>query len=221
MNRFLSGEGLDYAEMALSNLADRDPEVLTGAQQARTTGGDNTRSARLAARYGLGLSRLTAARRPGTDLIGLALQRLKTNPPPQDPPEEVDGREDALVVGEIALLHDRLERDLRTLIRGTLQATGTEDWVDDLLRALSQGRRDELAGRRGTDLMSQLYFLELRQVVTKHWPHFEQRFGNKKRFSDAMDIANDRPHAHAKDFDMADLALFRREYRWIQERTDA
>jgi hypothetical protein len=220
LKRFLSGEGLDYAAMALSNLADRDPEVLTGAQQARATGGEDTRSARLAARYGLGWSRTTVTRGPGTDLIGLALQRLEVNAPPQEPPKE-DGRNDALVVSEIALLHDRLERDLRTLIRGTLQATGTEDWAGDLLQALTPGRRDELADHRGADLMVKLYFLELRQVVMKHWRHFEKRFGNKKRFSDAMDIANDRPHAHAKDFDLADLALFRREYRWLQERTDA
>lgn len=126
----------------------------------------------------------------------------------------------ARAIGEIAQLHDRLERDLRTVVRGRLQAL-EGGWREKLLKALNQRRREDLADKPGHALMSSLYFLELRDVISKYWPEFQNRFQDKQRFQQAMTTVNERPHAHAKEFDLADLALLRRDYRWLQERVDA
>jgi hypothetical protein len=117
-------------------------------------------------------------------------------------------------------MHDRLERDLRTVVRGRLQALDGS-WRERLLKALDQHRRNELAETPGHLLMERLYFRELRDIVSKAWPEFQTRFQDKQRFRQAMTIVNDRLHAHSKDFDLAELALQRREYKWLQERVDA
>jgi hypothetical protein len=127
-----------------------------------------------------------------------------------------------MVVAEIAVLHDRLERDLRSLIRATLQAAEEdESWRDAILKSLPGKRRTAVNDLAGNKLMTALYFLEFKQIVAKNWTHFARRFGDRGRFEAAMNIANTRPFAHPKDYDLADLALFRREYRWLQERVDS
>jgi hypothetical protein len=126
------------------------------------------------------------------------------------------------VVAEISVLHYRIERDLRSLIRATLQAAELDfSWREAILRSLPGKRREVVAALNGNDLMTALYFLELKQIVLRYWDEFARRFGDRPRFETAMDIANTRPFAHPKEYDLADLALFRREYRWLQERVDA
>jgi hypothetical protein len=220
---FIDGEGADHVESTLDNLEERDGTVMTAARRIVAHQETDGRMGRLAVRYGLAIQDSSGLSVPD-GLVRAALVRPRRAIATQQSPEP-DAALDSgseLVVHEIAVLHDRLERDLRTVVRGSLQASADgSEWVDRVLDALPKPRRDALKGSKGDVLMRGLYFLELKQIIVKHWSVFERRFGDKRRFASAMEVANDRPFAHAGDYDLADLALFRREYRWLQDRADA
>ncbi|MBF9264693.1 hypothetical protein [Paracidovorax cattleyae] len=113
-----------------------------------------------------------------------------------------------------------MERKLREFIHFSLKfaAKAGENWVDAVLRALPEKQRIELASLSGDALLNKLYWRELGVVILKHWAHFEKVLGDKRRFESAMDLLNDRPDAHAKAVDAADIALHRRELQWLEER---
>ena len=70
----------------------------------------------------------------------------------------------------------------------------------------------------GDALLNKLFWKDLGTIISKYWASFEKVLGDKKRLENAMDILNDRPDAHAKPIDAADVALYRRELVWIEER---
>jgi hypothetical protein len=59
---------------------------------------------------------------------------------------------------------------------------------------------------------------ELTGLVTVNWQIFEAVFGDRKLFEEHAGIINDRPDAHAKEWDAADFALYRRSLQWLEER---
>ncbi len=222
LEQFVSGEGSDQAERTLANLGDRDPDVLVAVKAIAEGRASDERAARLAMSYGL--AEVAHGTRSVCGALIRAAARASHIPPSGTEATAVSaGTDDAnqIVVAEITVLHDRLERDLRSLIRATLQAVPDVPWRDAVLKSLPAKRRAQLEGTGGSQLMTNLYFLELKQIVLKNWDCFARRFGDRRRFEAAMDTANARPFAHPKDYDLADLALFRREYRWLQERVDA
>ncbi|RKN29946.1 hypothetical protein [Micromonospora musae] len=66
--------------------------------------------------------------------------------------------------------------------------------------------------------MGKLYWIELGSVIGREWAHFQAFFNDKKRMQVAFELLNERPDAHAKDVDLADVALQRRELTWLEER---
>jgi hypothetical protein len=99
-----------------------------------------------------------------------------------------------------------------------LSALAGENWVDKVLKSLPERARAELAPLSGDALLNKLYWKDLGTVISKHWSSFEKVLGDKRRFETAMDLLNDRPDAHAKPVDAADVALYRRELVWLEER---
>jgi hypothetical protein len=63
--------------------------------------------------------------------------------------------------------------------------------------------------------MRSLYWLDLLQVIRKNWRWFERFFGDRSKFDMWGDVVNDRPDAHAKELDGAELALQRRAIDWF------
>jgi hypothetical protein len=57
------------------------------------------------------------------------------------------------------------------------------------------------------EMLQDLYWLELTALVRREWGVFASIFINKKQFEQHADIVNDRPDAHAKDIDLAEIAL--------------
>ena len=124
---------------------------------------------------------------------------------------------------ELALMNRRrntLERKFREFIHFSLKfsAQAGENWVDKVLKSLNERTRTELAPLSGDALLNKLYWKDLGAVISKHWVSFEKMIGDKRRFETAMEILNDRPDAHAKWIDTADVALYRRELVWLEER---
>ena len=58
---------------------------------------------------------------------------------------------------------------------------------------------------------------ELVRLIENNWNLFESIFNDKRLFSKHAEVINDRYDAHAKDADGADLALYRRSLRWLEE----
>ena len=94
-------------------------------------------------------------------------------------------------------------------------------WVERVLTSLPSQRRAVLNSLSADVLMERLYWSELGVVIVKNWEFFESMLGDKTRFEAAMNLLNDRPDAHAKEVDLADIALQRRELTWLEERVSA
>lgn len=124
---------------------------------------------------------------------------------------------------ELAVINRRrnlLERKLREFVHFGLKFSSgaSESWADKVLKSLPERQRTSLAGLSGDALLTKLYWKEIATVIGKNWQSFESSLGDKKRFEAAMDLLNDRPDAHAKPIDAADVALYRRELTWLEER---
>jgi hypothetical protein len=113
-----------------------------------------------------------------------------------------------------------LERKTREFIRVVLKMSlpAGRQWANTVLSSLDSRRRAECAGLAPDTLMSKLYWIELSSIIRREWIHFERFFEDKKRLQNAFLLLNERPDAHAKDVDLADVALQRRELTWLEQR---
>jgi hypothetical protein len=124
---------------------------------------------------------------------------------------------------ELAMINkarNTTERKLRSLIYYSLKFNSdkSNSWPESLLKCLEQSRRSHVSKFQEDKMLDSLYWRELAQVILKNWDNFEKMIGDKVRFTAVMDILNDRPDTHAKSVDLADIALYRRELRWIEEK---
>jgi hypothetical protein len=121
-------------------------------------------------------------------------------------------------LASIAKRRNLLESDLRSFVRNVLKLRQSMPWTDAVRAGLSEKRRQALAGISGTGFMEQLYWLELRDVILKYWTHFESVLGDRDKLNESMTLVNERPDAHAKEVDVADVALHRRALEWLEGR---
>ncbi|SFT99941.1 hypothetical protein SAMN05660657_04586 [Geodermatophilus amargosae] len=229
-NEFAETEGAEISRVALQNLKRVDQPMFD--LLLRVAGGElvNARQARPLVNYGLvrqragnilvdsvmvrrGLELLQSqAEHPGVDEAGEVTASRRTL--------ELDESEWAEELASISRRRNILERKAREFVRLVLKMslpTG-RDWVTAVTSALVERRREECAGLAPDALMSKLYWLELSAIIGREWLHFERFFQDKKRLLGAFSLLNERPDAHAKDIDLADVALQRRELTWLEER---
>jgi hypothetical protein len=89
---------------------------------------------------------------------------------------------------------------------------------DRIVACLAEKRRKEFTNFSVDEISEKIYWLELKIIIVKEWPVFEKIFGDRRKFEEYFDIINDRPDAHAKSIDGADVALQRKALGWIEER---
>jgi hypothetical protein len=226
LDEFVAGDGVEVARVALQHLAFVYPEAIKSLGESIDEARPNAKANQLLMRYGLvsggasggfvcemvraGFAELQHHAAPVSHAAGAAVDQAKLTLLTNSEWAE-----------ELALINRRrnlLERTLREQIRSVLRLSSgsKEKWIDRLLKSVSETRRRELAGLVGTTLLERLFWLELKTIVAKNWTEFERLFGDKGRFESAMDICNERPDAHAKPVDAADLALHRRELEWLE-----
>jgi hypothetical protein len=123
---------------------------------------------------------------------------------------------------ELALLGKRrnlIEKKLRALAFNFLRfdslQKGTKT-VDRILAALARERREALRHIVSDDIGDALYWLELIQLISKEWDLFSRLFGDKAQFEQCARLINERPDAHAKNLDLADIALHRRALQFFE-----
>lgn len=229
VNEFLAAEGADIAYVALRSLRRTHPQVIEELRTCAKQGAVPLRNGRLIARYGLGQQQgMTVSVQ--SQMVRAGLELLESAPETYDNAGDASSSADhGLMLNdlewaeELAVINRRqnlLERKLREFVRFSLKfnAQRGESWTDLLLRALPEQRRADLAPLSGEALLQKLYWKELESIINKYWSIFEASIGDKKRFQLSMGLLNDRPAAHAKDIDMADVALLRRELTWLEER---
>jgi hypothetical protein len=228
LEEFVASEGGEIARVALENFARAYPEQFALLKRLSVSGELPLAEGRLLARYGwASQSGLTVTLRSSMVKAGLELADAPAPAPlhsavPTEAtvPLKLQDHEWAEELAVIGRRRNLLERKLREFIRVALKlgAAKGETWTDLLLRSLPERRRSDLAALAGDALLAKLYWKELTDIMTKNWSVFERTVGDKNRLQLAMGLINDRPDTHAKNVDMADLALYRRELDWLEDR---
>lgn len=223
---FIDSEGVEIAEVALQNLQRIYPEVYFNLVRCWHEGALPIAEAAILLRYGLGVQ-------VGLDVsirsafIQAGLQRVESAGDPVGPvgpPSKVRSLQlaDSEWAEELASIGQRrnmLERKLREVVRVTLRlAYGRDSWSGIVVAALNDLKRSDVASYSSFVLMDKLYWLELRSIISRAWAEFEPTFGDKRKMHEAMDVVNERPDAHAKPYDLADVALMRQSLDWLEER---
>ena len=119
-----------------------------------------------------------------------------------------------------------LEKKLRQLVLNFLRADalatkkkGTTR--ERILVTVQPDRKKRMASLAPDDVVEQLLWAELTAVIIREWPIFGGVFADRKQFEQHTAIVNDRPDAHAKNADAADLAMYRRSLKWLSDRITA
>jgi hypothetical protein len=99
-----------------------------------------------------------------------------------------------------------------------MQTKVLDGFAEKILNSLPIARRKQLIGFQLDVLFQKLMWPELTSLISKNWIVFEAIFGDKKALEAHSELINDRPDAHAKEWDHADLALYRRSLTWFEDR---
>lgn len=123
---------------------------------------------------------------------------------------------------ELALINKRrniIEKRLRDVacnfLRFDCLSKGSSP-KERLLKSLKEERRQSLSTLNFEDIFENLYWLELMNILSREWALFEKLFGDKNQMALMGSQLNERPDAHAKTIDMADVALHRKALDWFE-----
>lgn len=224
-DEFARGEGAEIARVALQSLQRVDAPMYEKLIECQANSRLPLQDARPLMKYGL-------VRQRGTNLqieasivmegLGLiaAEQAASSTPVVATFSFDLDESEWAEELASISRRRNILERKAREFVRVVLRMALPPDklWQDVVRAALAPRRREECLGLTPDSLMGKLYWLELGNIIGREWTSFERFFDDKKRMQSAFALLNERPDAHAKDVDLADIALQRRELTWLEER---
>jgi hypothetical protein len=227
-SEFSKTEGADIAKIALQNLYRVDKPMFDLLINCADSGSIPIRGAGPLLRYGL-VRQKGKSVRIESDVVLNALEFIKS--------EEVESKninkrefvrngldlDESEWAEELAAISRRrniLERKAREFVRVVLRMglPAGRSWVDAVIASLPSARKEQCNGLSPDALMGKLYWIELSSVIAREWIIFESLFNDKRRLQDAFKLLNERPDAHAKDVDLADVALQRRELTWLEER---
>lgn len=225
---YVDSEGADAARVALEDLRRKSPEPVELLQRAASVASVPLAEGKLLLRYGLAVQ-VPDGVAVKSSMIRSALTGLGMNQAETQSSLELEPQPTQLLLvpeewaEELAVINRRrniVERKMREFIHFGLKlaAPKGENWVDLVLKGLPERQRSDLASLSGDALLHKLYWKDLGAIIARHWATFEKFFGDKRRFEVAMELLNDRPDAHAKPVDVADIALYRRELVWLEER---
>lgn len=227
MEEFLEAEGSDVARVALEDLRRKTPEPIQLLSRASAVKALPLSEGKLLLRYGLA-SQTSSGVAVTSSMIRSALPNLTTETPIEKPAPTFEANinltlsteEWAEELGVISRRRNSIERKMREFIHFALKifAKKGENWADNVLKSLPETQRSELSHLSGDAMLGKLYWKGLGVIIIKNWEAFEKILGDKRRFEAAMDLVNDRPESHAKSVDAADIALYRRELTWLEER---
>lgn len=229
LQEFVAAEGSDVATVAFEDLRRKYLEPVDLLFRNVDNGPMTLAEGKLLLRYGLG-SQLHSNVIVSSSMVRAAANAMRNVPTDPAPPTlSISPVANHLALHteewaeELAVINRRrnlLERKLREFVHFGLKfnSSTSEGWTDKVLKSLPERQRVSLVGLSGDALLTKLYWREISTIIGKNWQSFESSLGDKKRFESTMELLNDRPDAHAKPIDAADVALYRRELTWLEER---
>lgn len=125
-------------------------------------------------------------------------------------------------LASINATRNKLEKRLRALTLNFIKFSCLQDKNKPtpslrIQKSIEKHRIDKLKHLPPDDLVEKLLWSELTRLVEIEWDLFTPIFFDLRQFKEHAVMVNDRPDTHAKDVDGADLALYRRSLRWLEE----
>jgi hypothetical protein len=223
---FIENEGASMATVALQHLFRVYPELKSTALAilGDSKDGQSPAALRVLKNYGL----VSARGNLSGSIIEAGLRRLLDESAVGV--VEVDKQPEVKLklglsdwVEEIQIISRRrnlIERRLRgvafNFIRFVSLTDKSKNSKDIILSALDAQRRSELSGYKVEEIAERIYWRELINIISKNWDIFQAVFYDKRILKENASIVNERPDAHAKDIDLADVALYRRALDWFE-----
>lgn len=127
---------------------------------------------------------------------------------------------------ELAILNrDRnvLERQLRAIVvnfirQDSLNNKNKGTTSERILKIIDSERRKDFNQLLPEQIIDKFNWLQLCSLIEKEWQIFECIFNDKTQFKLNYLNINDRLDAHAKEADLADVALQRKSLKWLQDK---
>lgn len=225
---FVKNEGCQIAEVAISHLFRVHPDMMDVCRHILSGEASETREnlRRTLRQYGVTTTRDEFSGKMFENAVKTVMAEPQV--PVRDRAEPRIADEGALGewAEELAALGQRrnlLERRLRGIALNFLRMDAMinqklDTLNDNIKSVLPSSRRKILSGYDLENLFQKLMWLELIGIITRNWSVFEKIFGDKKAFEGNAELINDRPDAHAKEWDRADFALYRRSLTWFEDR---
>lgn len=229
LHDFVKEEGAAFAEIALRHLFKVHPELqevaLAISQNATTKTSERHR--RLLRRYGVLAENMDViSGKMMTDALLCIESAGAIDNSTSSSTQEVGGIEFGEWAEELAAVgkqRNLLEKKLRDIgvnfIRFDALKSKSIDKVKPRLLAVHEEKhRVVLAHCSAEEIAAKYLWTDLVKLIKREWTLFEQVFGDQQTFLSHCDIVNDRPDAHAKSFDAADFALYRRSLNYLDSR---
>ncbi|WP_461161999.1 ATP-binding protein [Simplicispira piscis] len=233
VKEFVDVEGAAIAEVALNHLFKVHPDVYLPAKSV-FDGNIHTKTEPQIAtllRYGV------LAERVGRIYFGSSMiqEGLRLYIQKQIPLSTIEGNEHRIPAAlqftlnewadELASINanrNKLERKLRALTLNFIKFSCLQDRSKPtpsvrIQKCIEKNRIEKLKHLPPDDIVEKLLWSELTRLVEVEWDLFAPIFFDLRQFKEHALMVNDRPDTHAKDVDGADLALYRRSLRWLEE----
>ena len=148
--------------------------------------------------------------------MGLVEQLLKR----KQPIRPTEGKDAEAVLVEITTRRNRIEKNLRSVLRDGLRFARGNKAAGAVLLTLTEERKAQVARHSYDQMWEHLYFAELRSIVDKYWEAFQNWFAAQEAdVLRQMDHINrSRADAHAKELDEEDIAYLRVCFKRMEER---
>lgn len=231
LKEFVATDGAAMSEVALSHLFRVYPELRVPALKCvkGDISGLDARTVRALEKYGIV--------RRGKNLVvcgqmmAAGLQCFVSDGGNDSPVQgELSDRTNASNYGEwadeLAIISRRrnvIERKLRNIVANFVrfsslsqQNSGTAK--ERVLKCIDAKRRSDLQRLDLDEIMGKLFWLEIISIVRKEGPLFEKLFGDRSELERHTATVNERPDAHAKELDLADIASHRKAFDWFEDR---
>jgi hypothetical protein len=230
VGQFIEQEGAAIAEVALRHLFRVFPELTSACIAASHGETADPYLIGVLAKYGIVEPR-TGLLRGDMTRAGLALHlekqtalggaQTESPPPPQDAVNELDQWAEELAI--IGRRRNLLEKRLRALVVNSLKLDSLQNpskakAKDRILAIRPEKERGKMLALSAEQAVDKLTWIELVTLVKKEWGLVGAIFGDQVKFEQCCDVVNDRFDAHAKSADLADMALYRRDLTWLEDR---
>lgn len=233
LNEFVDVEGAAIAEVALNHLFKVHPDIYSSAKSVFDGHAHAKTESQIATllRYGILAERMGRIYF-GSSMIEEGLRLYINKKIPLDVSSEIDQKAQATLqltlnewADELASINasrNKLEKRLRALALNFIKFSCLQDKSKPtpsvrIQKCVEKPRLDKLKHFPPDDLVEKLLWSELTRLVEVEWDLFTPIFFDLKQFKEHAIMVNDRPDTHAKDVDGADLALYRRSLRWLEE----